>query len=348
MTGYHSAVVMAEALAKGFKGIDWVRAYGPMRKRAFADDYRGLGHYRNFGFMPCDLDAESVSTTLAYAYDDWAVAHLARAAGAKDDYETLKERSRNYRHLFQSKTGFMRPRFQNGEWAEPFDPKEITITKKWRDFTESNAWQETFANQHDVKGYMELFGGREAFVQKLDALFNQSTDLPPDTPPDVAGLVGMYAHGNEPSHHIAYLYSYAGVPYKTQARIRDLLENMYHSDPDGMAGNEDCGQMSAWYVISSLGFYPVDPVSGNYVFGTPLFDRVTVDMAPGQKFEIVAQRKSPGDRYIQAITLNGSPYSKTWFRHADIAAGGQIVFHMGPQPNKSFGSDPSDAPPSFS
>jgi len=347
MSGYHSVVVVAEALAKGFKGIDASRAYGPMKQRAMIDDYRGLQYYRKFGYIPCDLENESASRSLDYAYDDWAVARVAEAAGAPEDAKKLRERSKNYRNLFDKKTKFIRPRLQNGSWAEPFDPKEISIMKKWKDFTESNAWQATFANQHDLKGYIPLFGGREQFLQQLDALFHQSTDLPPDTPPDVAGLVGMYAHGNEPSHHIAYLYCYAGAAYKTQEQVRNLLETMYHNDPDGMAGNEDCGQMSAWYAMSALGFYAVDPVSANYVFGTPLFDRATVHLGHGKKLTIEAQRESPDEFYIQTITFNGKPYEKTWFRHADIASGGSIVFHLGKEPNKQFGTEESAAPPSL-
>jgi predicted alpha-1,2-mannosidase len=272
---------------------------------------------------------------------------VAEAAGVTDDAKQLRERSKNYRNLFDMKSKFIRPRLQSGSWAEPFDPKEISIVKKWKDFTESNAWQATFANQHDLRGYIPLFGGREQFLQQLDALFHQSTDLPPDTPPDVAGLVGMYAHGNEPSHHIAYLYCYAGAPYKTQERVRSLLETMYHNNPDGMAGNEDCGQMSAWYAISALGFYAVDPVSANYVFGTPLFDRATVHLGDGKKLVIEAQRESPEHFYIQSVTLNGKPYEKTWFRHADIADGGSIVFHLGNEPNTQFGAAESAAPPSL-
>ncbi len=241
----------------------------------------------------------------------------------------------------------MRPRLQSGAWAEPFDPKEISIMRKWKDFTESNSWQETFANQHDVNAYMDLFGGREAFARKLDALFNQSSDLPPDTPPDVAGLVGMYAHGNEPSHHIAYLYCYAGQPWKTQAMVRRLLETMYRNEPDGMAGNEDCGQMSAWFVLSALGFYPVDPVSGQYVLGTPLFDSATIEISPGKKLEITAKRPSASDQYTQTVTLNGKPHAKTWFHHADIVNGGTIVFELASVPNKSFGSAVGASPPSL-
>ena len=241
----------------------------------------------------------------------------------------------------------MRPRLQNGEWAEPFDPKAISIMKKWRDFTESNGWQATFANQHDLKGYIQLFGGRKAFVAQLDALFSQSTDLPPDSPPDIAGLAGMYAHGNEPSHHIAYLYCYAGEPWKTQARVRELLDTMYRAAPDGMAGNEDCGQMSAWYILSAMGFYAVDPVSGNYVFGSPLFDRVVVDLGGAAKLTIEAKRGAPEDRYIQSVTWNGRPYQRVWFRHSDIARGGTFVFHLGNQANQQFGAAESAAPPSL-
>lgn len=336
MTGYHSVVVVAEAAAKGFTGVDYENAYGPMRQRVMLDDYQGLNDYRKYGYIPCDLVAESVSKTLGYVYDDWAVAHIAKAAGAMDDHDLLLKRSKNYRNLFDPKTRFMRPRLQNGAWAEPFDPKEISVMKKWKDFTESNSWQETFANQHDVQAYIELFGGREAVVSKLDALFNQSSDLPPDTPPDVAGLIGMYAHGNEPSHHIAYLYCYAGQPWKTQAMVRRLLETMYRNQPDGMAGNEDCGQMSAWYVMSALGFYAVDPVSGNYVFGTPLFNSASIEIAPSRTLSITARRGSPSDQYIQSIALNGKPHNKTWFRHSDIAQGGTIVFEMGGMPNKHW------------
>ncbi|MGD0873068.1 MAG: GH92 family glycosyl hydrolase [Bryobacteraceae bacterium] len=347
MTGYHSVVVIAEAAEKGFAGIDFKRVYPVVKRRVMADDYQGLALYRKMGYIPCDLVEESASKALDYCYDDWAAARIARAAGAEEDARLLAERSKSYRNLFDKKIRFMRPRLQNGEWASPFDPKEISIMKKWRDFTESNAWQATFANQHDLKGYIELFGGREAFMAQLDALFAQSTDLPPDTPPDVAGLVGMYAHGNEPSHHIAYLYCYAGAPWKTQERVRSLLETMYRDEPDGVAGNEDCGQISAWYVISALGFYAVDPVSGNYVFGTPLFNRAVVEMGPGSTLTVEAKRQSPEDCYIQSVTFNGKPYHKVWFRHADIARGGTLVFQMGPRPNRQFGADDAAAPPSL-
>lgn len=348
MIGYHSAPVLAEAYIKRIPGVDYAKAYPLWRKRAMDDNYRGLGYYRKMGFIPCDLEEEAVSKTLEYAYDDWAVAHLARAAGAEDDYKLLLARSRNYKNTFDGSITFMRGRLADGKWAEPFDPRGMGHSKKWRDFTESNSWEATFLNQHDLYEYMKLFGGEQGFVAKLDGLFNASSELPPDAPPDIAGMVGQYAHGNEPSHHVAYLYAYAGEHYKTQSRVRMLLETMHHNDPDGVAGNEDCGQMSAWYVLSALGFYAVDPVSGNYVFGGPLFDRATVQL--GNRKTLVVEsvgNSGPGKPYIQSVTWNGKPYTKSWFRHADIAEGGTFVIQMGEQPNERFGTVMEDRPPSF-
>ena len=235
----------------------------------------------------------------------------------------------------------------NGKWAEPFDPKEMGHTKKWRDYTESNSWQATFLNQHDVYAYMDLFGGQPQFIAKLDSLFNQSSELPADAPPDIAGLVGQYAHGNEPGHHVAYLYAYAGQHYNTQSRVRMLCNTMYHALPDGLAGNEDCGQMSAWFVLSALGFYAVDPVSGNYVFGSPLFDRATIELGRGRKLVVEAVDNGAANVYIQSVTFNGKPWTKSWFRHADIVDGGHFVFRMGATANEGFGARPEDRPPSF-
>ncbi len=347
MIGYHSAPVLAEAYVKGIGGVDYAKAYELWRKRAFVENYRGLIQYRDLGYIPCDQEGEAVSKTLEYAYDDWAMAHLARAAQAGDEVRLLLERSRNYRNVFDPSVGFMRGRLATGRFADPFDARGMGYSKKWRDFTESNAWQATFLNQHDLKEYMTLFGGEKGFVQKLDSLFEQSSELPPDAPPDLAGLVGQYAHGNEPGHHVAYLYSYAGASFKTQARSRFLLETMHHAAPDGLAGNEDCGQMSAWYVLSALGFYPVDPVSGNYVFGSPLFDRASLDLGNGKKLVIETLGNGHDKPYIQSVTWNGKPYSKSWFRHADIQQGGTFVFRMGNKPNEQFGADTADRPPSF-
>ena len=347
MIGYHSAPVLAEAYMKGIPGVDYAKAYPLWRKRAMDDDYRGLGYYRKMGYIPCDLEEEAVSKTLEYAYDDWAVAHLARAAGAQDDYKLLLARSRNYKNTFDASITFMRGRLADGKWADPFDPRAMGHSKKWRDFTESNSWEATFLNQHDLYEYMKLFGGEKGFVEKLDGLFNASSELPPDAPPDIAGMVGQYAHGNEPGHHVAYMYAFAGAHYKTQSRVRMLLETMYTTKLDGLAGNEDCGQMSAWYVISALGFYAFDPVSGNYVFGGPLFDRATVQLGNGKTLVIEAVGNGPDRPYVQSVKWNGKPYTRSWFCHADIAQGGSFVIEMGVKPNEKFGAAKEDRPPSF-
>ena len=347
MIGYHAVPVIADAYIKGVRGFDADAAMRAMVASATYAPYGDLADYMKLGYVPIDKEPEGASKTLEYAYDDWAVAHLARGAGADDDYRALLERSRNYRHVFNRKSGFTQPRLENGDWARPFDPRGVGHSKQWRDFTESNAWQASFLNQHDVHHYMSLFGGREAFARKLDRLFNMSSQLPPDAPPDIAGMVGQYAHGNEPSHHIAYLYAYAGEHHKTQARVRMLLETMYRDERDGLAGNEDCGQMSAWYVLSALGFYAVDPVSGNYVIGSPLFDRAEIDVGAGRALVIEAKGNGPDRPYIQSLRWNGQPYRRTWLRHADLAAGGTLVFEMGATPNRDFGAAAADAPPSF-
>ena len=344
MTGYHSASVIAEAAVKGFKGIDFARAYGPMRKRALEDDFRGLGYFRKLGYIPSDKVSESATRTLEYSYDAWAVAQVARYLGRMDDYKLLLAQSRNYRNLFDKSVGFIRPRLESGEWAPNFDPTATGTTPKWRDFTESNSWQGTWAAQHEPEAYIELLGSAQAFVKKLDDLFNLHVEIKGEVPADMTGLVGMYAHGNEPSHHVAYLYDYAGAAYKTQQRVRDLLDHQYDNQPDGLAGNEDCGQMSAWYVISALGFYAVNPAGGNYVFGSPLFDKAVVRVGDRQ-LTVEAKRSAPSDQYIQSVTMNGKPYDKVWFSHAALAQGGSIVFKMGSRPNQAFGASPSALPP---
>ena len=347
MIGYHSAVVIAEAQAKGFTGIDYARAWPIYRKRAMDDDYRGLPYYRKLGYIPSDKEDEAVSKTLEYAYDDWAMSHLAEAAGARDDAEALRRRSRNYRHVFDKKLNFMRPRGLAGQWLEPFDPRGMGHSEQWRDFTESNAWEATFLNQHDLYAYMDMFGGQQTFEHKLDELFTTSSALAADAPPDIAGMVGQYAHGNEPSHHVAYLYAYTGAHHKTQARVRMLLDTMYPPDPDGLAGNEDCGQMSAWYVLSALGLYAVDPVSTHYVFGSPLLDHAEVALAGDRKLVIRTIGNGPGRPYIESVQWNGKPWTRSWISHAELAVGGTLEFRMSATPNRQFGAAPADRPPAF-
>jgi predicted alpha-1,2-mannosidase len=348
MTGFHSATVIAEAVRKGFPGIAIGDAYVAMKREADHSEIKGMPLYRKYGYIPCDLDQESVSRSLDYTYNNWAVSVVAEAAGAKEDSVAFRQRSLAYRALFDKSTGFMRPKLANGDWAVPFAPNEMGHQPHWRDYTESNPWESTFAVQHDPAGLADLFGGREQFAAKIDGIFNASSALPPDAPPDIAGLVGQYAHGNEPSHHIAYLYAYVGQAYKAQERLWSLMETMYDNQPNGLAGNEDCGQMSAWYVMSAMGFYAVDPISGNYVFGTPVFDKVTVDLGRGKQFVVEAKRSSESDHYIQGIQFNGAQYDRIWFSHQDLAKGGTFVLEMANKPNVAFGSDPKLAPPSIS
>ncbi len=348
MTGYHSASVISEAIVKGFPGIDAEAAYRVMMRRAMVENYEGLGYYRQLGFIPADREPESVSKTFEYCYNDWAIAHVAKKLGRDAEAELLRRRSTNYRHYFNPANTFMQPKLSNGAWALPFDPIEMGHSKEWRDYTESNAWQTTFGVMHDPAGLIDLFGGREPFLAKLDALFTVPSTLPPDAPPDIAGMVGQYAHGNEPSHHIAYLYVYAGQPWKTQARVRSLMDTMYNDTPDdGIAGNEDVGQMSAWFILSALGFYAVAPVSGNYVLGSPLVERAVLTVNNGRKLEIEVRRSDPKHVYVQSFTLNGVPQQRAWFHHSEIAHGGHILFVLGPEPNTEFAQKPELAPPSL-
>jgi predicted alpha-1,2-mannosidase len=348
MIGWHSAVVLAEAHAKGVKGVDYAAAWPLFRQRAFEDRVTGMEPYRALGYVPCDKIDQSVSKTLEYAYDDWAIAKLADAVGATEDAKALRARSKNYRNLFNKESAFVQPRLENGQWATPFSPIEFAHDPlMWVDFTECNAWQATFANQHDVYNYMALFGSEQAFIAKLDGLFAAKTEFPPGAPPDVSGMIGQYSQGNEPSHHVAYLYAYAGVPHKTQARVRMILASQHQATPEGLSGNDDAGQMSAWYVMGALGLYAVDPVSANYVFGSPLFPRVTLTVGDGKTLVIAAPKTSAANMYIQSVTWNGKPHTRSWISHAELIQGGELVFHMGPEPNLAFGAAMADRPPSF-
>jgi len=348
MIGWHSAVVLAEAYAKGVPGVDIAAIWPAFRKRAFTDLVSGMEPYRAAGYIPADKIDQSASKTLDYAYDDWAIAKLADAVGATEDAKALRARSQNYRNLFNPKTNFIQPRMSDGTWATPFDPIEFGHDPlSWNDFTECNAWQATFANQHDLYNYMPLFGGEQAFVAKLDGLFAAKTEFPPGAPPDVSGMIGQYSQGNEPSHHVAYLYAYAGVPYKTQARVRMILASQHQATPEGLSGNDDVGQMSAWYVMGAMGLYAVDPVSANYVFGSPLFPRVTLKIAGGKTLVIAAPNTSAQNIYVQSVTWNGRPHSRSWISHAELMQGGELRFEMGPKPNLAFGAALGDRPPSF-
>jgi predicted alpha-1,2-mannosidase len=354
MIGWHGVVPIAEAHAKGIPA-DYAAAWPAIARRSFdfsapdQDNSRGRDLYDRLGYVPADKWFESVSRTQEYAYDDWAASHLARTAGATADAERLLKRSHNWRNVLDPSIRFARPRFSDGSWWTPYDPVQLGHMPKpwWRDYTEANGWQATFLNQHDIYGLIEHFGGDAAFEARLDSFFSAPSTLPANAPPDISGLVGQYAHGNEPDQHAPYLYAYVGAPWKTQRMVRRLLTEMYKAAPDGMIGNDDCGQMSAWFVLSALGFYPVDPVSAVYVFGSPLFDRAEVSVGGGRRLIVEAPGNGPGRPYVQSVLWNGRPWSKSWIAHRDIVRGGTLTFRMGAEPNRNFGRARDDRPPSF-
>ena len=333
MIGYHAVSVIADAAAKGIDGFDLKRAFVAMRHSAELRHY-GLGAYTDNGLIGTEDERESVSKVLEYAYDDWCIAQVARMVGDTENYNRYLARAQRYKNVFDSQTGFMRPR-TNGGWTEPFDPREVTFH-----FTEANSWQYTFFVPQDVNGLIDRLGGREKFVRKLDQMFEAESRTTGREQADITGLIGQYAHGNEPSHHIAYLYNYAGKPWKTQFRVRQIMDQFYKPTPDGLIGNEDCGQMSAWYVLSAAGFYPVTPGSTTYAIGSPLFPEVELNLENGKTFTIRARNVSARNIYIQSAKLNGRPYRKSYFDHADLVAGGELIFEMGSKPNFRWGTAP--------
>ncbi len=348
MSGYHAVPVLADAILKNTAGLDPERAYAAMRKSAF-QEIRGTPDYIKYGFLPQDKAGYSVTITLEYAYDDWCIAQVAKKLGKMDDYHEFMKRSEAYKLLYDQRTGFIRGKNSHGKWIEPFNPF-FTSTAETSMYEEGNAWQYTFFVPHDVRGLASEMGGNEQFVRKLDSLFTASSSSArfEDGPPDVSGLIGQYAHGNEPSHHIAYMYSFVGQPWKTQERVRYILDSMYHDKPDGYAGNEDCGQMSAWAIWSMMGFYPANPASGEYVFGSPVFDEVTMKLPSNKQMVIKAKNNASDHPYIQSVTLNGKPYTKTYIDHATLLKGGVLEFVMSDKPNKEWGTKPEDWPSSAS
>jgi predicted alpha-1,2-mannosidase len=339
MIGYHSVSVIADALAKGIRGYDVEKAFAAMKHSAELKHF-GLAAYIDHGYIGSEEERESVSKTLEYAYDDWCIAQVALLLGKRADYERYLARAQYYKNVFDVRTGFVRPR-TNGNWLTPFEPREVNFS-----FTEANSWQYTFFAPQDVSGLIELMGGRLAFGTKLDQLFLEDSPTTGREQADITGLIGQYAHGNEPSHHMAYLYDYVGEQWKTAARVRDILERFYQPTPDGLIGNEDCGQMSAWYVLSAAGFYPVTPGSPVYAIGTTLFPEVRFNLENGKTFVIKAQGVSEKNIYIQSARLNGRPYRKSYLTHRDLMAGGELIFVMGPRPNRSWGTGKGNEPES--
>lgn len=340
MIGYHAVPVIVDAWQKGIRDFDPELAYQAMKHSAMLDHF-GLRSYKEHGYIPAGEESESVSKTLEYAYDDWCIAQMARILNQPDDYRGYIQRAQSYKNLFDPSSGFMRPRF-NGTWITPFNPTEVNFN-----FTEANSWQYSFFVPHDIEGLIELVGGKKKFSQKLDGLFTADQKITGREQADITGLIGQYAHGNEPSHHIAYLYCYAGMPWKTQQRVREIMERMYTSKPDGLCGNEDCGQMSSWYVFGALGFYPVCPGQGIYVLGTPLFEKAVINLDNNKKFIIRAKNISSNNYYIQEARLNNEMITRSFLKHDEIIQGGELVLRMGPEPNKDWGYEIEDIPSSF-
>ena len=337
MIGYHAVSVIADAMAKGVTGFDRQLAFEAMKYSAELRHF-GLGSYVDHGYIDMGDERESVSKTLEYAYNDWCIAMMARSLGRADDYNRYLRRAQFYTNVFDRESGFVRPR-TNAGWLSPFEPREVNFS-----FTEANSWQYSFFVPQDIVGLIELMGGEQKFAQKLDELFKAESQTTGRNQVDITGLIGQYAHGNEPSHHVAYLYDYARQPWKAQARLRQIMDEFYKAAPDGLIGNEDCGQMSAWYVLSAAGFYPVTPGSDIYAIGTPLFPELRFNLENGKSFVVKARNVSSKNFNIQSATLNGKPYRKSFLRHEDLAAGGELTFEMGDKPNMKWGTGPGESP----
>lgn len=341
MVGYSAVPVLADAYLKGFKGFDADLAFEAVKASAMDND-RGIKYVKKLGYIPADSSVESVAMGLEYSIDDSGIAAMAKKMGRTDDYQYFSKRAQNYRNYFDPKTHFMRARLNQNQFRTPFSPFESRHAVG--DYTEGNAWQYTWLVPQDVKGLIALQGGDQAFTRKLDSLFIAKGSMGKESSPDISGLIGQYAHGNEPSHHITYLYAYAGQPWKTAEKVRFIMDNFYTDKPDGIIGNEDVGQMSAWYVLSALGFYQVNPTSGVYVFGSPLFNEATVKLAQGKMLHIVAKNNSAKNMYIQNASFNGIKYTRSYITYQDLVQGGDLVFEMGSKPSTTWGTLAADRP----
>ncbi len=335
MIAYHSVPVIADAYIKGIRGYNPDDALGAMVAASKIDEY-GKQIYIQNGYLPADKENESISKTLEYSYDDWTIAQMAKYMNREDLYNEYIKRAQYYKNVFDPSTGFMRPKL-NGKWLTPFDPAEVN-----NHFTEANSWQYSFFVPQDVYGHIALIGGHEKYCAKLDSLFTTSSQTTGRNQSDITGLIGQYAHGNEPSHHVAYLYNYAGKPWRTQEVVRKILTTLYTSKPDGLCGNDDCGQMSAWYVMSALGFYQVCPGNPTYSIGSPMFSNVQIHLENGKTFTI--ETKNPEYGYIKSALLNGKPYTKSYFTHSNISSGATLSFTMDSVPNKEFGAAHNECP----
>jgi predicted alpha-1,2-mannosidase len=375
MVGDHLIPVIVDAYVKGYRDYDIEFLYDAMRKKALENpappvpEYAGrsgLDDYKKLGYTPVDKVTESVPNTLELAYDDWCIAQLARKLGKDDDYKLFIKRAGNYKNLWDSETQFMRPKMADGTWLEALNGREQEIVKNGkhsyykyfdplligrrpnRYYTESNAWQYVWSVQHDVQGLINLFGGEKAFIKKLDTFFEMSPVITPPKYVGVVGTIGQYVQGNQPSHHVAYLYDYAGEPWKTQQRARQVTEQLYKPGEGGICGNEDMGSLSSWYVLSAMGIYQVTPGIPVYAIGSPLFGKTTINIDKNKTFTITANGNSKENKYIQSATLNGKTFNRTWISQNEITAGGELIFEMGPEPNKKWGTGKNSVPPSMS
>lgn len=343
MVGNPGIPALADMVLKGVAGVDEEAAFEAMRMSAMKDE-RSIDLLKRYGYIPYDKEPtnETAAKGLEYALADGCVAQVARELGKEDDFDYFSRRSRSYRYYFDSATRFMRGLSADGKFSEPFSPFYTAPGKG--DYTEGNAWQYAWLVPHDVHGLIDLFGGEQAFTEKLDSLFVVEGDLGEEAAPDISGLIGQYAHGNEPSHHVIYLYNYVGQPWKAARRLRQVLETLYHDAPDGLCGNEDVGQMSAWYVLSALGLYQVAPAGGVYVLGSPLMDKAVIQVGKGRTFTVIAHQNSPQNIYVQSAKLNGVDYTKSFIRYRDIMDGGVLELFMGNVPSDTYGVAPEDRP----
>jgi len=343
MIGYHSVAVIVDAYLKGFRGFDAEAAYQAMRDTAM-QDRNGLKTYKTLGYVASTPRGEAASRTIEYAYDDWCLARMAEALGHQDDARLFYQRAANYRNLFDRTVGFFRGRKADGSWRSPFVVNGLVGDE----YTEADAWQYAFGVQQDVPGLISLYGGDAPFIQKLDSLFTADSTIQTDIP-DISGLIGQYSQGDEQCHHVAYLYDYAGAPYKTQAHVRQVMDTLFDDTPAGQCGNVDCGQMAAWYVFSAMGFYPVNPDSGVYALGSPSVKKAVLHLDAkkygGHTFTVTAQGNSHKNVYVQSASLNGKPLDRPWLTHQEITSGGTLTFVMGPKPNLAWGSAPTARPP---
>ena len=345
MPGYSGIPVVIDASMKGFEGIDLEEVFEAVKESATGDHEPGVKKLMELGYIPGDYMVESVASSMEYAIGDWAIAQLAKKLNKDEDYNYFMKRSKAYKEYFDNETRFMRGKLTDGSWRNPFDP--VRAEHRVNDYCEGNAWQYLWLVPQDPEGLIELLGGDEKYTEKLDELFSMSSELGEEASMDITGMIGQYAHGNEPSHHTTYMYAYSGQPYKIADKVRYINNELYTDKPDGLSGNEDCGQMSAWHIFSSLGFYPVNPSNGAYVFGSPLFDKASIALPENKKFTIIAKENSDHNIYIQSVELNGKDYKYSYITHKDIVKGGELIFNMGPKPNKNFGKEKEFRPQSI-